>query len=267
MPIRMEKDPEQNRDRQQPRDPGRQNTGGGGGLLKKALPFIIMFLFKRPKLIIPALLIGAIWFFFFGGGADMFSGGGEADQGFDDSMFSLGANFDQEKYDKTEVFAPLAAGSWNGMPSKVSLESYAPTRGQQGRQGSCVGWASAYSARTILHSRATGKDPNSVAFSPAYLYNQIALEGCQGAYMLDAMKAMYENGGLPYNEFKYDESSCRKAPQFDESSEPLGNSKELIEPEQRSFPNISILEDQSIDRNKSADISKDLLDLNNDEKF
>ena len=115
MPIRMEKDPEQNRDRQQPRDPGRQNTGGGGGLLKKALPFIIMFLFKRPKLIIPALLIGAIWFFFFGGGADMFSGGGEADQGFDDSMFSLGANFDQEKYDKTEVFAP---DSWLMVPPK-----------------------------------------------------------------------------------------------------------------------------------------------------
>ncbi len=212
MPIRMEKDPQKNSGGQQPRDPGRQNTGGLGSLAK-ILPFILMFLFKKPKLLIPVLVIAAGWYFFFGG-AEMLSGGNQQpDNGFDDSMFSLGANFDQEKYDKTEVFAPLAAGSWNGMPSKVSLEAYAPSRGQQGRQGSCVGWASAYSARTILHSRATGKDPNSVAFSPAYLYNQIALEGCQGAYMLDAMKTMYENGGVPYNDFKYDEASCRKYPQ------------------------------------------------------
>lgn len=213
MPIRMEKDPEQNRGGRQPRDPGRQNSGGG--MLGKILPFLLLFLFKRPKLLIPVLIIGGIWFFFFGGN-QMLSGGEEANSGFDDSMFSFGASFDQEKYDKTEVFAPLAAGSWNGLPSRVSLEAYAPKRRQQGRQGSCVGWASAYSASTILHSRATGKDPNSVAFSPAYLYNQIALQGCQGAYMLDAMKAMHQNGGLPYNDFRYDESSCRKKPQSSE---------------------------------------------------
>lgn len=211
MPIRMEKDPQQDRGGQQPRKPSSQNTGGGS-MLTKVLPFVLMFLFKRPKLLIPVLIIGGAWYFFFGG-SQMLSGGNGENTGLDESMFSLGANFDQEKYDKTEVFAPLAAGSWNGMPSKVSLEAYAPKRGQQGRQGSCVGWASAYSARTILHAKATGKDPNSVAFSPAYLYNQIALEGCQGAYMLDAMKAMYDNGGLPFSEFRYDESSCRNFPQ------------------------------------------------------
>ena len=71
--------------------------------------------------------------------------------------------------------------------ASVSLREYAPERLNQGRQGSCVGWSSAYAARTILHSRATGQDPNSVTFSPSYLYNQIALSGCQGAYINEAM--------------------------------------------------------------------------------
>ena len=205
----MEKDPEQNRGNQRRKNPRNQNTGGGS-ILTKILPFVAMFVLKRPKLIIPALLIGGLWYFFLGGNA-MLSGGGE--EVIDNSAFSLGATLDQAKYDKAKVFAPLAAGSFNEMPSRVSLEAYAPNRGQQGRQGSCVGWASAYAARTILHSRATGKDPNSVAFSPAYLYNQIALEGCQGAYMLEAMKSMKANGGLPFNEFKYDERSCSNYPQ------------------------------------------------------
>ncbi len=208
MPIRMEKDPEQGGGKR----PNTGQSGGGmGGSLMKLLPFLLMFLFKRPKLIIPVLLVGGAWYFFFGG-QEMLSGGG----GYQDSdqvpEFSLGASFDQDRYDKAEVFEPLAAGYGNSMPQRVSLEQFAPRRGHQGNQGSCVGWASAYAARTILHSRATGIDPNRVAFSPAYLYNQIALEGCQGAYMLEAMKTMYENGGLPYNEFEYNERTCSNYP-------------------------------------------------------
>lgn len=210
MPIRMEKDP------QKPNEGGSnrpRNTGGSGGGLGKLLPFVLMFLFKKPKLLIPIVIIGALWYVFLGG-KEMLSGG-LADQNTEiQSDFGLGAFFDQAKYDKAEVFEPLTSyGSFNNIPSKVSLAQYAPKRRQQGRQGSCVGWASAYAARTILQSRATGQDPNSIAFSPAYLYNQIALDGCQGAYMLDAMKTMQQNGGLPFNEFPYDERSCSNHPQ------------------------------------------------------
>ncbi|GJM33417.1 MAG: hypothetical protein DHS20C18_24180 [Saprospiraceae bacterium] len=208
----MEKDPEENREKR----PNTGQSGGGmGGSLGKLLPFLLMFLFKRPKLMIPILLVGGAWYFFFGG-QEMLNGGAGGDMGYQETdqipEFSLGASLDQERYDKAEVFEPLAYGAYNNLPTKVSLEKFAPRRGYQGNQGSCVGWASAYAARTILHARASGNDPDRVAFSPAYLYNQIALEGCQGAYMLEAMKSMYENGGLPYNEFKYNEQTCSNHP-------------------------------------------------------
>lgn len=207
MPIRMEKDPQQERRSNNPRH---SNTGGGG--LGKLIPFILMFLLKKPKLLIPVLVVGGIWYFFLGGQQQL-AGGGEMQHFPEDNNFSFGASFDQQKYDETKVFEPLAAGSWNKTPSRFSLREFAPRRMQQGRQGSCVGWASAYAGQTIMQARATGKNPNQVAFSPSYLYNQIALENCQGAYMADAMKAMHQNGGLPFTDFRYDEGSCSAYPQ------------------------------------------------------
>lgn len=210
MPIRIEPDSPKDPRRNQPRDPRRQDGGGGG--LGKLLPFILLFVFKKPKLLIPILLVGAVWYFFFGGSA-MFSGGDSQDYQGEDIQFSFGASFDQEKYDATEVFEPLSYGSnQNQMPSSFSLLQYAPPRRHQGRQGSCVGWASAYAARTILEARATGKSANSTAFSPSFLYNQIALPNCQGAYMKDAMQSMHRNGSIPFSQFAYNERTCSTNP-------------------------------------------------------
>ncbi len=211
MPIRMEKD--------QPREPRRDNqqerrtTGGGGGGLGKILPFLLLFIFKKPKLLIPLLIVGAVWYFFFGG-SEMFSGGVE-DQTSGPDMFSFGATLSEEEYDKAEVFEPLSTtygSNVNQLPPSVSLLKYAPKRMHQGQQGSCVGWASSYAARTILHARATGQSPDNVAFSPSFLYNQIALEGCQGAYMNDAMETLRRYGDLPFSQFGYDERSCSRTP-------------------------------------------------------
>jgi hypothetical protein len=205
MAIRMEKDPEQG--------PGRQGGGGGGGgnTLLRLLPIILLFLFKRPKLLIPVLIIGGVWYFFLGG-SEMLSGGYDEAGVEENGEYFFGAALSEERYDKAQVFEPLAYGAQNRLPAKASLEQYAPRRLHQGRQGSCVGWAAAYGARTILQSAASGVNPDQTAFSPAYLYNQIALQGCQGAYMLDAMKAMQESGSLPFSQFSYDERSCAKTP-------------------------------------------------------
>ncbi|MEZ5042228.1 MAG: C1 family peptidase [Saprospiraceae bacterium] len=210
MPIRMEQDPQHEGGNNRPSGP-RNNQGGGGSLLKKALPFLIMFLIKRPKLILPVLVIGGLWYFFFGGQAML--SGGSAEDSLQNADFSLGASLSEEMFDKAQVFEPLTYGyGGSGLPQAYSLEQYAPRRLHQGQQGSCVGWASAYGARTILQARATGQNPNQTAFSPAYLYNQIHLEGCQGAYMLDAMKAMAQNGGVPFNDFQYTDQSCSSQP-------------------------------------------------------
>lgn len=207
MPIRMERDPQQPQD-QNPRQPG----GGGGRSLLQLIPFLLLLLFKKPKLLIPVLLIGGAWYFFFGG-KEMLNGGGTAYDDNETSDFQFGATLDQEHFDKAKVFEPIAYGySGNQLPASTSLAKYIPRRLHQGQQGSCVGWASAYAARTILQARATGKDPNQVAFSPAYLYNQIALTGCEGAYMLDAMKSMAQNGGLPFQDFRYTDRTCSNYP-------------------------------------------------------
>jgi len=201
MPIRMEKDSPES-----PQGPG----GGGRGRFPTGLGWLalLLFLFKKPKWALLVLAIAAaIWYF---GGGDLLSEGGMQSG---DDTFSLGADLSEERYDEAMVFEPLAANSpKNTLPSKVSLLDYAPPRQHQGRQGSCVGWASAYAARTILHARATGQDPSNVHFSPSYLYNQIALRGCQGSYLVDAMKSMYQNGALPFNQFEYNESSCGRQP-------------------------------------------------------
>ncbi|MEN0006142.1 MAG: C1 family peptidase [Bacteroidota bacterium] len=209
MPIRMEEDP-QGQKRQN------DNSGKGGGLssLMRFLPLILLFVFKRPKLILPLLLVGAVWYFFFGG-ADMlnsFASEGGGQNQYDTSQFSLGASLSEAEYDKAKVFAPLAYGSQNQLPRRVSLERFAPRRMHQGKQGSCVGWASAYAARTILEAQAKNADPNSNTFSPAYLYNQIHLDGCQGAYMINAMRTMADEGSLPFREFRYDDRTCSNYP-------------------------------------------------------
>ncbi|NBC09709.1 MAG: peptidase C1 [Bacteroidetes bacterium] len=205
MPIRMEKDDPQ---------PSRGGGGGkrGGNFLIRLLPLIIMFLIKRPKLLIPALLIGGAWYFFFGGSELLSSGPAPVND--NTTAFSIGATLDPEEYDKAKVFEPLATGlsGQSGLPKRVSLASYAPRRLHQGRQGSCVGWASAYAARSILEAQTTGQSPDQVAFSPSYLYNQIALQGCQGAYMRNAMQTMQQYGSLPFREFRYNESSCNQRP-------------------------------------------------------
>jgi C1A family cysteine protease len=221
----MEEDDPKDGGRRNPNSPDNDRGGGGGGgmgWLFQLLPLAILFLFKRPKLLIPLLLLGGVWYFFLGG-AEMLSGGEGGDpsavENFEDEnapvQFSLGASLSQQRFDKAQVFEPLAyseSGQLNRLPRKLSLQQYAPRRMHQGGQGSCVGWASAYAARSILEARATGRNPNQVVFSPAYLYNQIHLENCQGAYMIEAMKSMSQNGSMPFQSFGYDESTCEEYP-------------------------------------------------------
>ena len=203
MPIRIVKD----RDNSTPDNyPG----GGGGGKLPGGinggcLTALLPLLFRNPKIAILLLAIGTAVYFL--GGKNLIqsvAGGSDA--------FSLGADLNQQVYDKAEVFEPLADNVKNPMPERVTLESFAPERLNQGKQGSCVAWSGAYAARSILYSRQTGKDPDAVAFSPSFLYNQIGLDGCQGSYILRAMENMKQVGALPLRDFPYDESDCSSQP-------------------------------------------------------
>lgn len=110
--------------------------------------------------------------------------------------------------------APLTSRSFETLPSSYSLKKYCPTPGNQGSQGSCVGWASAYAARTILKSVANGWSSysnTSNAYSPSYVYNQIKLGTyCKkGSYVSEALRILKYQGVVKLSSFPY---VCNKLP-------------------------------------------------------
>ncbi len=208
MAVRMT--PDQRRNSGGSNIPSQRPSGGGGtgGGLGGLLPMLLGFLVKKPKLLLVVVALGALWWFFsgrHGGGGDMIS---------QLAGFTTGADLDPAEYDKAEVYEPLADNVKNPLPERVSLEQFCPPRLNQGQQGSCVAWASAYAARTIVQAQATGADPRTTAFSPAYMYNQIKIEDsdCQGSYLQRAMDQMSKNGALPFSQFAYTDQSCSKQP-------------------------------------------------------
>ena len=182
----------------------RPNFPGGGAGLLGLLP-LLFSLFKGSKGMIVLLLLVA-------GGYFLFSRGGCNSAGTIQSLFSQsGYNFNPNEFKKASVYEGLEDDNdKNPLPESVSLANFAPQRLNQGQQGSCVAWSSVYAARTILESSSIRNDPNQIAYSPAFVYNNIALEDCQGSYILKAMEFMQQQGALPMEDFQYDDKDCSR---------------------------------------------------------
>lgn len=214
MPIRMvEDDPNGSKQSRRSARSSNSSTGGVGGLgggLGSLIGTVLPYLIKKPKLLIVLIIVGVALYFFMGKGC---STSGLLNEG-TISQFMRGGELNKEVYEETEIFEPLADNKKNPLPEKVSLQKYCPTPMNQGQQGSCVAWASAYAARTIIEAQRTGKNPNAIKFSPSFMYNQISLDHntCQGSYIKLAMDNMTEIGAVPFNDFKYNERDCSKEP-------------------------------------------------------
>ncbi|MGG9970278.1 C1 family peptidase [Ferruginibacter sp. SUN002] len=206
MPLEMVDDPQDKNDYNENTD---NNSGGGGrggfpgGGLLNFLP-LLFSLFKGGKGMLLLLLI-------VGGGYFLMQN--KSCSGLTDtiSQFTKGGLLDVNKFKQADVYEGLEDDKGkNPLPESVSLERFAPQRLNQGKQGSCVAWSSAYAARTIIESSSTSQNPNEVAYSPAFLYNQIGLDGCQGSYIIKAMEFMTNKGSVPFNQFPYDENDCQR---------------------------------------------------------
>lgn len=217
MPIRIRPDKNRNSQQKVNRSSSSGRRSSGGGIGKIVVPLLVSLFKKNPKIGIALLIIGGAVYWY----SSKNSGGSEAGgvTKIVQSLLSTGLNMDQKVYDKAEVFEALADNIKNPLPERVSLLKYAPSRKNQGQQGSCVGWASGYAARTILFAKQSGQNPNKVRFSPSYVYNQIALKNCQGAYMNNAMNLLLKKGALPYSEFAYTEHSCDQKPSSSQQNE------------------------------------------------
>jgi Papain family cysteine protease len=210
MPIRMTDDPAESDESAgfEGGGGGGRGGGGGGGGIFSLLP-LIFGLIRGPKslLLIVALGIGAYFLLGRGGGCNI---GGISQQV---QQLATGGILDPRQFDKSKVYESLSDDdNKNPLPESANLQKYAPAVGDQGKQGSCVAWSSAYGARTILESARNGTDPNGLKFSPAFLYNQIGLDGCEGSYINRAMDFMSQKGSVPYESFPYSDQDCSKQP-------------------------------------------------------
>ena len=131
---------------------------------------------------------------------------------------------------------PLSRSSYikhRGLPSSVDLSHSMPPVGNQGRQGSCVAWATAYALKSYQekieknwnydiewywdkewlnnNSFLTVYKPRGSmqhVFSPAFVYNQINKGVDNGSYIGDALELLINKGVpplaiMPYNEKDY----------------------------------------------------------------
>ncbi|MDF2193695.1 C1 family peptidase [Paraflavitalea sp. CAU 1676] len=208
MPIRMVDDPQDQQDNGNDSGGGggRSNFpgGGGGGGLIGLLP-LLLGLF-RGKGILLLLVIGVGGYFLLG------RGGGGCNLG-QIAQLATGGFLDPRQFEKANIYEPLAEDDTkNPLPESANLQKYAPAVGNQGEQGSCVAWSSAYGARTILESARSGESGNALRFSPAFLYNQIGLQGCQGSYIIRAMEFMTKQGSVAYDKFPYTDQDCTTPP-------------------------------------------------------
>jgi hypothetical protein len=183
---------------------GPRGGGGGGGSIFSMLP-LLMGMFRGKNLLLLLLIGGVIYFMM---GREGCSPAGLLDNAGD---LTKGGFLDPKQFEKASIYEPLAEDNVrNPLPEMANLQRFAPAVGNQGKQGSCVAWSSAYAARSILEAARTGQ--KQTVYSPAFLYNQIGLQGCQGSYIIRAMEYMTKQGSIPYQQFPYDERDCSRQP-------------------------------------------------------
>lgn len=112
---------------------------------------------------------------------------------------------------------PLAATPLMGeLPAEYDLADRFPTPGNQGRQGSCVGWAVAYALKSYQeqNERQWGYASREHLFSPSYVYNQIrrSPDCLGGTSFSDALNLLRREGVARMSDFDYRENDCFAVP-------------------------------------------------------
>lgn len=123
-----------------------------------------------------------------------------------------GQQIDQKLYasfDKSRLASALlgAPGEQPTEPPLVDLSANFPTPGDQGQQGSCVGWATTYALKSYQEGIEMGWALNTPSrlFSPAYVYNQLNGGVDQGLTVDEALDLIIKQGAatlatMPYSD-------------------------------------------------------------------
>ncbi|MEZ4775203.1 MAG: C1 family peptidase [Bacteroidia bacterium] len=120
-----------------------------------------------------------------------------------------GLLMDDESYETipiAEIISP--DGSGNRIAPAVSLKNFSPVPRDQGQYNNCVGWATAYAARTIMEAQKEGWTNQAFitenAFSPGFVYKLISPDAsCYSPTSIDeALKAMSQTGTVKFSDLR-----------------------------------------------------------------
>jgi hypothetical protein len=120
----------------------------------------------------------------------------------------LGLLLADSLYANSPTAVPLMRGDYSDLPDSASLKKFAPIPKNQGGDGTCAGWATAYAGRTILEAMDNGWSQSTIdsnAFSPSFIYNQIRkYPGCKyGTSLVDALNVLKFQGDEKLKDFAY----------------------------------------------------------------
>ncbi len=107
-----------------------------------------------------------------------------------------------------------ATGPASSLPAKIDYSAFVPPVGNQGGQGSCVGWAVGYYYKTIQEYRERNWSLTVPAhqFSPSFVYNQINGGADNGSWPSDAFDLLKNTGNVSIADFPYVLSDYRTKP-------------------------------------------------------
>ncbi|NJO02570.1 MAG: C1 family peptidase [Bacteroidia bacterium] len=123
--------------------------------------------------------------------------------------YSTGCVLNPDLYAQVPLAASLLRGDYENLPANISLRPYAPVPQNQGAYGTCVGWSTAYAARTILMAHRQSWTNQVLitenAFSPFFIYEQaksVSDIHCQeGTSLFNALEIIKNIGVVRISEF------------------------------------------------------------------
>lgn len=120
--------------------------------------------------------------------------------------------------------------SFEELPKSIDLSSMMPPVGNQGRQNSCVAWATGYAIKSYLlknKGQAPDYDPpfaggkGNFVFSPAFIYNQQNGGEDKGLYYYKTMEFLKSNGAAPWSSMPYSDKDYLTQPSPSSKKEAL----------------------------------------------
>jgi len=143
----------------------------------------------------------------------------------DYSNYRMGYNPESDDVDRLVEKVPETS-SRSILPKRYDLSRYVPPIGSQGRQGSCVGWASTYYALSMIEKKRRKWQYNnqnkndytrcsrgaSRVFSPAWTYNQINGGRDKGSNRYNALTLLTYKGAAPCSVMPYNVKDYRTQP-------------------------------------------------------